>query len=404
MPALPSALLAVQVRFEEKMQRKGLAYPWWGGVISKSAQVGTALAAVGQRDALTPPSLVVLAVALVALPHVVQASTEQWVPWWATSLSVGGGVAWIMTVDYDGRVDLAPAVLAVLVAEVVATEGLRRGSVVAALAVAATLGLDTLAGSSQAGEIVLGLFVGAMLRWQMRALLAERAARLGERERAALAERQRIAREIHDLVAHSMSVTLLQVTGARRALLDDDTAEASAALADAERVGREAMSDIRRTVGLLADGAAPTHALPTAADVPALLATVRAAGLQIRSTVSGDLDAVPAGVGLGVYRVVQEALTNVVKHAPAASATFMISATPSDVTVMVTNPNPRPAADDGLGHGITGMRERTEQMEGVLEVGQVDDDWVVALSVPLGGSTGAAWKRRLMCRLHGSPS
>ncbi|KQY59404.1 hypothetical protein ASD11_07500 [Aeromicrobium sp. Root495] len=404
MPALPSVLLAVQARFDEKSQRKGLAYPWWGGFVSKTAQVGIALAAVGQRDALTPPSVLVLAVALVALPHVVQASTERWVPWWATSLSVGSGVAWIMAVDYDGRVDLAPAVLAVLVAEVVATDGLRRGTVVAAVSVTATLALDVLAGSSQAGEIVLGLFMGAMLRWQMRALLAERAARRGERERAALAERQRIAREIHDLVAHSMSVTLLQVTGARRALLDDDTAEASAALADAERVGREAMSDIRRTVGLLADGAAPTHALPTAADIPTLLATVRAAGLTIRSTVSGDLDTVPVGVGLGVYRVVQEALTNVVKHAPGASATFMISATSSDVTVLVTNPNPRPAADDGLGHGITGMRERTEQMEGSLEAHQVDDDWVVALSVPLGASREPAWRRRLMCGLHGSRS
>ena len=399
MPALSSLLLDAQTRFDEKTRRKGLAYPWWGGVTSKLLQTGIAAAAVAQRDALVAPAAVLLAVGLVALPHLLQAKLDRWVPWWFTSLSVGVGVAWIMATDYSGAVDLAPAVLAVLVAEVVATDGLRRGCVVAAAAVALTLGLDGSLDQSQAGEVVLGLFVGGMLRWQMRALLAERAARLGERERAALAERQRIAREIHDLVAHSMSITLLQVTGARRALLDADVDEASAALEDAERVGRSAMADIRRTVGLLADGESPHHPLPGATELPALFSTARDAGLHLEATVTGDLESVPSSIGLGVYRVAQEALANVTRHASAPRATVVLESKPRGILLEVANPRPVTTVDDGLGHGLTGMYERAGQLGGHLTIGPEGDAWVVRLAVPY-TTDRSSWLHRALCFVH----
>ena len=120
----------------------------------------------------------------------------------------------------------------------------------------------------------LGLMAGAMLHTQSRALAAERSALAVEHDRATMAERNRIAREIHDLVAHSLSVTMLHITGARRLLADsagsegDDVDEAIEALRDAERVGRQAMNDIRQTVSELATEGDPNRALPSADDLP----------------------------------------------------------------------------------------------------------------------------------------
>ena len=135
-----------------------------------------------------------------------------------------------------------------------------------------------------------------MLRWQMRALAAERSERERERERATLAERQRIAREIHDLVAHSLSVTMLHVTGAKQALVEDhDVDDAVAALSDAEQVGRQAMAEIRRTVGVLATEPTGAHPLPCAEDIDALVAQVRDAGLPVDYRSRGDLDPAQPG-------------------------------------------------------------------------------------------------------------
>lgn len=159
-------------------------------------------------------------------------------------------------------IDPAPISLGFAVGEVTATEGGRRGLVAlaAGAAVLLTFGdYDSDVVPLFVGELVLGLVLGYMLRWQMRALAAEQSARHEERVRATLAERQRVAREIHDLVAHSLSVTLLHVTGVRRALEQDaDIPEAIEALTDAERIERQAMADIRRTVGVLATDTSDT--------------------------------------------------------------------------------------------------------------------------------------------------
>lgn len=385
-------------RFDEKTRRHGISYPWWVGVFSKLLQVVLAIVAVSQRGGPTEPSWAWLGVLLVITPHLVQAAIRPWIPWFLTATCIIAGAAIIMSVPTDVQVDLAPAILAVVAAEVTATDGIGRGVVTMVVAIVVAFVLDVDQTQPTAGEIVIGAMVGAMLWWQSRALLAERAARLREHESAALAERQRIAREIHDLVAHSMSVTLLQVSGARRALLDADIDEASAALRDAEAVGRTAMEDIRRTVGLLADGPSPSHALPDASDVPDLVDSIVGAGLAVDLEVTGDLSAVPRNEGLNLYRIVQEALTNVVKHSGQTRAAVRLAVDECGSRLVVSNPlGSGASSSDGLGHGVAGMHERAAQMNATISAGPRGRAWVVELDVARDGASRTSWVHRMTC-------
>jgi signal transduction histidine kinase len=252
--------------------------------------------------------------------------------------------------------------------------------------------------------------IGGMLRALMRALAAERAARAKERQRATLAERQRIAREIHDLVAHSLSVTLLHITGARHALrdIDDDAdldvADVDAALADAEQVGRRAMADIRQTVSALTDGPTDTQALPGAADIRGLVAQMELAGLDVEYAEDGDPKMLAAGAGLGLYRIAQESLSNIAKHAPDATAQVRFSVSPRRARLTVRNVLPRgtgaiAVASDDRGSGLAGMHARADQLGATVVAGPEDADWVVDVRVPLEQRDGELWCGRKLPRL-----
>jgi signal transduction histidine kinase len=239
--------------------------------------------------------------------------------------------------------------------------------------------------------VLFGLTVGYMLHAQSRALAAEREARAAEHVRATMAERDRIAREIHDLVAHSLSVTMLHVTGARRLLTDStgstedsDIEEAIEALRDAERVGRQAMAEIRQTVSELATEGDPHRPLPSADDLPELVDRVRSAGLEASYDAHGDIGRLTPALGLGVYRIVQESLTNVTKHAPGSPAHVSLAAGRTDVrlTVRSTRTTPHSQPDD-TGSGITGMKARVAQLGGTLDAGPSGDAWVVEAVLPL---------------------
>jgi signal transduction histidine kinase len=218
---------------------------------------------------------------------------------------------------------------------------------------------------------------------QRRAHAAElegRAARL-EREReekarrAAIQERLRIARELHDVVAHSLSVIGVQA-GAARLVLDADPnpTRARLAVASIEATANRAMAEMRRALGILRDteqAGAALAPLPGLGQLPALLDQVRAAGLPVDLTVEGTPQSLATSIDLSLYRIVQEALTNALKHARATRAEVVVRYGAHDVTVEVTDDGrgPLPPTGRSGGAGTIGMRERVALFGGELRVG-----------------------------------
>lgn len=392
---VPSSLPRVLARIERVGEDHGIAFPWWIPIVSVLAQVGTALVALGQRHELLSPYLLAV-LAMMAVPAGIQFTTGHWMPWWLEASLMVGAIALILSLPPHGlgAADFAPFALCLVAAEMTARDGWRTGLVVTVTS-AGVLLVAAAAGHLESGGIhllvlVLGMEIGYMFHWQARALAAEREARAVEHNRATLAERDRIAREIHDLVAHSLSVTMLHVTGARRLLTDgagspgDDIEEAIDALRDAERVGRQAMSDIRQTVSDLSAEDDPNRPLPSADDLPALVDRVRSAGLKASYDAHGDIGRLPPALGLGVYRIVQESLTNVTKHAPGSPVHVSLAIGRTDVrlTVRSTRTSPHSQPDDA-GSGITGMKARVAQLGGTLDAGPSGDAWVVEAVLPL---------------------
>src|SRR4051794_23869960 len=199
---------------------------------------------------------------------------------------------------------------------------------------------------------------------------ASRAAREHE---AILAERRRLARELHDVVAHTVSVMVVQAGGARRTL-HRDPAQALEALAAVEATGRGALVELRRLLGLLRpDGEAAPHApQPGMASIDDLISRARAAGLPGEGHVEGEGGPPPAGVDLAAYRVVQEALTNTLQHAGPARARVTIRWEPENLVLVVDDSGQGPVngLGDGTGQGLVGMRERVAMCGGDLETGR----------------------------------
>ena len=210
---------------------------------------------------------------------------------------------------------------------------------------------------------------------------------------AAAEERAAIAREVHDVIAHSLTVTLLHVSAARLAV-EDRPADADAALGEAERLGRRSLADVRRAVGLLAapsgNGAAPP--LPSTADVPALVTEYKAAGVQASVAVTGDVDRLSAATSLALYRIVEESLANAARHAPGAGVDVEVRIEEHRAVLRVANgpatgmaAGPLPASDARAGLGLRGIRQRTELIGGRVDVGPSGAGWCVEVDVPLDG-------------------
>jgi signal transduction histidine kinase len=188
-------------------------------------------------------------------------------------------------------------------------------------------------------------------------------------ELAAVEERNRIAREMHDVVAHGLTTIVVQADGARHAGAHDP-ATATTALGTIAGTGREALAELRRMLGLLRSEDATRHPQPRLPDLTSLIEDARAAGTEVRADLPEPLPAVSDGVALTAYRIVQEALSNVRKHAgPGAVAEVRMGADP-DLTVEVVDDGRGAAASyDGRGLGLTGMAERVAAHGGELEVG-----------------------------------
>jgi signal transduction histidine kinase len=303
----------------------------------------------------------------------------------------------------SGQVPLPIGLVLGLAMYFVASRVPRRASIWAALAVATVLGVAfvnaafTARGDSPAGEVVqclaplvAGWFVGDAVAARRRFLagLAEQE----ERERAAEAERARqevreervrIARELHDVVAHTLTVITVQA-GVGRRLMAKRPEQAGAALESIEMIGRTAQDELRVVLGLLRDeevGAAALAPAPRLVDLKELAENVQASGTPVRLRMAGTDRQLSPALELSVYRVVQEALTNVVKHAPGGRATVDLAVSDSQIRIEVADDGGiaarAPAGDTwpaspGTGHGIVGMRERIGAFGG----------WLVAEPLP----------------------
>jgi len=304
---------------------------------------------------------------------------------WMLAISI-----WLFGMSVPAEGDFAPMLLG-LVTGVVGSMTSIRGGMLAAGTAAAILGVAASLDRVDTPWLYLsfigiGWLVGYLMRIQQRLLLEQRQAQHQLAEHAASDERRRIAREVHDVIAHSLSVTLLHVTGARRALQQDrDVDEAVEALEQAEQLGRQAMADIRRTVGLLDDGAGKVAPEPGIGDIPVLVDDFVRAGLAVTFRAEGAQDGISPALGLALYRIAQESLANIAKHAPDSESemTLIVSPTAATLTVFNRLPVPVAAAPISEGRGVQGMRQRVELLGGTIAAGPERDGWVVRAVVPL---------------------
>ena len=203
-----------------------------------------------------------------------------------------------------------------------------------------------------------------------------------ERERAEAAaqaaaeERARIARELHDVVAHSVSVMVVQTSGVRRLLKEEQHREREALLS-VEQIGRQALTEMRRMLGVMrASGEQPAAALapqPGLQHLDRLIAQVEEAGLPVTLRFEGERRGLSPGVDLSAYRIVQEGLTNVLKHSKGSHADVVVRFDDSAVRLEISDDGVvAPGNGDDNGHGLVGMRERVALYGGTLEAGPRD--------------------------------
>lgn len=229
------------------------------------------------------------------------------------------------------------------------------------------------------------LGIGMALRVQtQRSMSLAHAVALAEREQESMAraavqeERARIARELHDVVAHNVGLIVLQAGGGR-SVLATDPERARAAFAQVEETGRQTLTEMRHLVGLLrVDESDNRQPIPRLDRLPALVDEARGAGFKVDLRVEGPVVGLPTGLELAAYRLVEEALTNVRKHAPTASAQVRLSYEPDRLLIEVMDNGVRSVTADEAarsasepGYGLIGMRERVKVYDGRLEAGPV---------------------------------
>ncbi|MDQ3786201.1 MAG: sensor histidine kinase [Actinomycetota bacterium] len=239
--------------------------------------------------------------------------------------------------------------------------------------------------------VAIGAGVGDVVwarRQMANALAQEKQVSAAERElRSVVEERARIARELHDVVAHHMSVIVVQSETARYRLKDLPD-HAAAEFTEIARLARGSLSELRGLLSALRDdGADPARTpQPTLAELPALVARIEAAGTPVTMTITPNAEDLPQVLQLAAYRIVQEGLSNVVRHAPGARTWVDITCTEETLTVEVTNEQPNeggPLTDKEGGHGLAGVRERVTLLGGRFEIDHPDNGWRLRAVLPL---------------------
>ena len=242
---------------------------------------------------------------------------------------------------------------------------------------------DETQGGFDGGDLVFVVFfvggpwaAGLALRLRSELAASHRLLREQQEEetrRAIAEERATIARELHDVVAHAISVTVLQARGARR-MLGNDEEQVRRALDAIEHTNTQALGDMRRLLAVLRDteGDAATTPQPSLARLDDLVSDVRDSGLAVELVEVGEDRDVPPGVDLSAYRIIQEALTNVLKHASAGHATVRLDYGADELTLSVRDDGVGSAAPNGTGHGLVGIRERVAVVGGEIETGPAE--------------------------------
>jgi signal transduction histidine kinase len=246
-------------------------------------------------------------------------------------------------------------------------------------------------------EVAVGIWVVATVFWWVVGRAVARQERLvfqleGTRRELAqqelLAERRRIARDVHDFVGHGLAAVMLQVTSARH-VLRRDPASAEEALRSAEEVGRRSMEELRRTVTLLRsdDEAGVAPPLPSVREISALVDQARATGLAVELRMQGNVSQIPAGVGVALYRIAQEALANAARHAPSARTVLGVEVADRQVRLVAETSGPAGVASasepDRPRYGLIGMRERAIALGGEFAAGPTPDGWRLSCRLPL---------------------
>ena len=372
-------------------------------LIASLAIVGALVVALREESSRTPTTtlwFVVPAVAILPLPllarrsHPFAAPATVWLFAAALSFVDGRLIPYTLTASITG---MAAAFLLGNLRD--DTHG--RIGLAVVLAGAAVIAYNT--PNADSGEVVftpilfgIGWLAGFAVRERAaEAEAAEARAAQAERERATAAriavaeERARIARELHDIVAHSVSVMVLQI-GALRHKLPPGLEQDREALTGVEETGRAALAEMRRLLGAMHDGEdAELSPQPGLDSLDALVERVGRAGLPVQLHVEGTAVLLPRAVELSAYRIVQEGLTNALKHARASRADVTLTYGPDDLELEVRDDGVGTAASDGLGHGLVGIGERVKIYGGEMTAGAAPDGgFVLTARLPLEGAQG----------------
>jgi signal transduction histidine kinase len=313
------------------------------------------------------------------------------VPLWALTLAV---ICPVVIAQRDGQLEplmFEVSVLAFIVGRWASSQ--TAAIILGLLAVAAPVAASQLQDPS---EIAVGIWIlGIVFPWAMGRAAARQsnlatqldASRHELAQQALLSERRRIARDVHDLVGHGLAAVMLQITGARH-VLRRDPAAAEEALRTAEDLGRRSMQELRGTVALLRsdDTSASVAPLPSAREIPELVDRARTGGLAVELRTRGDLALTAPSVGVALYRIAQEALSNAAQHAPRARTVLELEVADGWAGLIATTRGPTRAESgdepERGRYGLIGMRERAVALGGNLEAGPTTEGWRMSCRIP----------------------
>ncbi|MFF0296106.1 sensor histidine kinase [Kitasatospora sp. NPDC004614] len=350
------------------------------------------------RDGLSPLNLH-LGTESVAALAVLAAGRRRLRPLTALCLLLFGTIASVMAMAVADIPLLQYLVVDVAICYLAATQPTRTSVIAGALALGTLLGysgLRALFSMDDYGSTTLTGALATAIAWLIGHAVHQshthaETLRAQATEQAITSERLRIARELHDMVAHNIGIVAMQAGAARR-VFDTQPARARAALGEVETAGRETLAGLRRLLGALRD-AEPADAdelsapAPVLDDLARLAATTTAAGVRVDLHWSGARRPLPPEIELSAYRIVQEAVTNVVRHAKARACSVSIEFRAAEVAVSVINPGPGPARTSGSGrrgYGLVGMMERATLLHGEFSAGpQPDGGFRVVARLPV---------------------